>query len=241
MTTTVVTALPITMACWFVTDESIQTRYLMSLGGASGDVNLGLLAGTNGGNNVRASSQSSGINVDQAVSLYAWPNTVMRKPFHAAAVFASTTSRTAYLNGIPGAANTASNSPNFASLGTTFFGGRWLNGSASSQGFNGRAWWFAMWRAALSPLEIRLLSMGWSPLQIRRAALVHFVPGDGDYRDYARGSLFTPTSVDFWQRPPFPTIRPTFPKSDIGSSQGGSARHGPLVRKNRAFVVHLLR
>jgi hypothetical protein len=203
------TALPVTMMSWFVPDSSLSnTSHLVCLGGAAAtNVQLALRSGTNGGNLVRASSTSSAINTDVAASATSWGATGMRRPHHAAAVFATTTRRVAYLDGIPGADNTASNAPNFANFSVCNVGIQTFNGSRSL-GNDGRQWGAAMWRAALTPEEIRAVYFGVSPLKIRRASLLFYLPLETDFRDYANGNVFTPSAVGLWKTPAFPSQRP---------------------------------
>lgn len=100
---------------------------------------------------------------------------------HGAAVFASETSRTPYLNGTAGTNGTVSvvvtNSPN------VIVGVRWQGTTA---GF-GTSGWFdgdiadaAIWNVALTAAEIASLAAGASPLTIRPQSLVFYAPMTGE-------------------------------------------------------------
>lgn len=92
---------------------------------------------------------------------------------HAAGVFASTTSRIAYLNGIAGTADTTNKS--IAALASARIG-------ASPGGplpINGSMAEVAIWNIALTATDVRLLASGVSPLIVRPDSLLAYWPMTG--------------------------------------------------------------
>lgn len=84
-------------------------------------------------------------------------------------VFASSTSRTVYLDGVAATTNTTSATP----TGTTTFS---VGGRAGVLPFSGSLADVALWNVALSADDINALAAGVSPLLIRPDALVHYLP-----------------------------------------------------------------
>lgn len=102
---------------------------------------------------------------------------------HCAGVWASSTSRTAYLDGVAGPTDTTTVAPghNAVALG--------YNKGAAGFYFNGAIAEVGLWSAALTVEELAALAKGISPLLIRPAALVAYWPLSGTgaiERDYWR-------------------------------------------------------
>ena len=123
--------------------------------------------------------------VDSGVAANTWA--------HAAAVFASTTSRTAYTNGTAGTTNTTSRdagtSINTVDVGN-FGGGTLLDGQVAEA---------AIWTVALTTAEIALLADGLSPLFVRPQSLAFYAPlfgragAGGEEEDWVGGAPLTAT------------------------------------------------
>lgn len=92
---------------------------------------------------------------------------------HIAGVQASATSRTGYLNGVAGTTNTTTYTP--GPFTSTTVGGLMLNGTRTSFS-GGDIAECAIWSVALDAGEISALAAGFSPLLIRPASLVFYVP-----------------------------------------------------------------
>ena len=89
---------------------------------------------------------------------------------HAGAVFASTTSRTAFLDGVAGTTDTNSSTP--SGIAYTRIGCK----ASNLRDFNGYIAHPAIWSVALSADEMAALAKGASPLSIRPASLVFYSP-----------------------------------------------------------------
>jgi hypothetical protein len=193
-----VTAVPLTMACWYKLTSIGSDNILMSLQntGATQEIWLGQY----GSSFLRAVQQGTGgvgyegVNAS-GVGTGTW--------HHAAAVFPATNVRHAYLDGVTAAnqvqAGTVTPSGiNSLSIGVTLLsaGGRYgqLNGTVAEAG---------VWNVVLSTDEIAFMAKGGSPLFIRPSNLVFYAPVRGrsspepEYRRGANLSLTgTPTFSD---------------------------------------------
>jgi len=94
---------------------------------------------------------------------------------HMAAVFASTTSRTAYFNGVAGTADTSSQATSSALTKTH------IGAVVNVQFAGGDIAEVAVWNVALDAFEIAALAKGVSPLMIRPSALVGYWPIIGNF------------------------------------------------------------
>jgi Concanavalin A-like lectin/glucanases superfamily len=161
--------LPVTLAAWFRPTDFSTYPVLISLedtGGASHSVHLRAEAGSGGSSAaVVVSGVGSGVSTAGTGVLGAWA--------HYGAVFASTTSRTGYLNGVPGTPNIASWD---TALGLSKVGFLW-SGYQMATGDIAEA---AIWSAALTPDELAALAKGISPILIRPSALHAYWPLAGN-------------------------------------------------------------
>jgi hypothetical protein len=110
--------------------------------------------------------------------------------FHAAGVWASSTSRSVYLDGANKVTDTAASTPsgiNRAAIGVS-------RASSIDQAFNsgGRLAEAGFWNAALTDEEIAALAKGIPPIMIRPQNLVAYLPLVRDLFD-ARGNAFAIT------------------------------------------------
>jgi hypothetical protein len=163
------TAHPISMACWFkptdATPAAIQSLMSISKFDTSGGAHYWLLAlATNA--SVIARNRAGGTGASGASGL-----TVTTDWNHGAGVWASTTSRIAYHNGVPGAANTTTRSP--AGVDRTTI----ASGYGADNGFfDGLIAEAAIWNVALTDAEVAALAKGVSPRRIQPTALVAYWP-----------------------------------------------------------------
>jgi hypothetical protein len=170
----VVTAAPLTMACWVKTSITGTAQSPMSLNNTASILNRNEfdLRLTSGNQVSAAIGDSVGFSQSNAPGTFT-ANTW----FHAAAVFASATSRTAYFNGAASTPNTTSRVPSGIN-GTSI--GKQLSASPGNiplapagTGDIGEA---AIWNVALTDADIAALAAGLSPLLVRPDALVGYWP-----------------------------------------------------------------
>lgn len=159
------TAVPITMACWFnPLAVAGTTRVLMSLNTSGSADNAHILRMSTADQLValsRTSVQDAGTTVVTQIP-NAWN--------HAVGVWASATKRTPYLNGTSGAPGTVSRIP--AGIDGFYLG----RGTTTTQYMDGYIAEPAIWNVALSLNEITMLYKGFSPLMVRPDALVYYAP-----------------------------------------------------------------
>jgi hypothetical protein len=105
--------------------------------------------------------------------------------FNALGVFASTTSRTAYVNTTAGNTNTTNRS---ITTETSILIGRRSGGGNS---FTGQLAEFAIWNATLTADEINSLAQGFKPPRIRPQSLLYYVPLVRDVQELRSGIPFT--------------------------------------------------
>lgn len=167
------TATPLTMACWAKTSVSAATQVLMSLNNSASatDRNEFLLY-------VRSTDAVSVVTADTAASVASASTTITTGAwFHAAGVFASATSRAAYFNGANKGANSTSRTP--SGINQTLIGVRNNAGSfidpfaPAGAGVVAEA---AIWNIALSDADIAALATGASPLLVHPESIVAYWP-----------------------------------------------------------------
>lgn len=169
----VITSEPITMSCWFNSNDITANQTLISLGnnGAQGVWRLAAMGGV-GGDPVRAQKQSDAGATAQADTTTGFSANTWH---HACAVFNSNTSRSAYLDGGSAATNTTSvtdPTADFTAVGT-------MLRSAATQFMSGRQADAAIWNVALTQSEIQALSKGFPAHLIRPQNLVAYWPLNG--------------------------------------------------------------
>jgi hypothetical protein len=206
---TVVTAVPLTLAAWFKTDTTSAGNYMIvSLGGdsASNEQMFSLYQGgtpsdtlvahaTNG--SWAAAQTSAGL-----VSTGTW--------YHGCGVFATTTSRSVYLDGGNKVTNTTFKVPNAA----TGMDGTFIGQSATvkyDQNFNGRIAEVAIWNVVLSDDEVAMAAAGMPHWNIRPANLVGYYPLVNSALDLSKNTLnlsATGTPAAVADHPPISIVRP---------------------------------
>ncbi len=159
-----VTAVPLTIACWFYPTSSAGVA-VISLG-VSGGSDRFQMSCVPGSTPVAAASVQSGVasqsSFSGTASLNQW--------HHGAAVFASSTSRTAYFNGSAATANTTASTP--AGINRFNISGRYLTTLGAF--FQGAIAEVGVWNAALNANEIASLSKGFPCRLVRPSALVFY-------------------------------------------------------------------
>jgi len=183
LSSAVLTAAPITMACWVypTTIGSAGALTAMSLSRTNTNNNIFNLdlGDFLAGDPVRAVAIESSSIVGVASTTTGYSTNEWQ---HIAAVFASSTSRSAYRNGTAKSTNTSSVSP--SGVNATYIGA-WYTGAGGSLDaaafFDGRVCEAGIWNAALDDAEIAALADGYSPLLIRPASLVAYWPLGGRY------------------------------------------------------------
>lgn len=204
-----ITALPCTIACWFRTQVPTgTTRTMVSLDTAAGSARVSLrLDGTNA--LVAAQADAANTLVSGTVG-----TTLASTWHHGAAVFTSNTSRTAYLDGVAGSANTTSNT--FTAPNSVRIGARVATGTAGDY-MGGRVAEVGVWSAALTASEIQSLASGISPLMVRPQSLVFYAPlsSDGNPYDWVGGVALTPTNAPTNENHPLAVVYPFQPRALI--------------------------
>jgi hypothetical protein len=168
-----VTAVPLTLACWFnpdnVTadhsllgmfdDASSNDGFYMSVGGSAANDPL---------NVVTVAGASFAVATKNGCVAGLWQ--------HAGGVFQATNSRTPYLNGVAGTPETSTRTP--AAIDNTWIG-KYRGGSTLFADCSVAE--AAIWNAALTADEMAMLALGVSPLLVRPGSLVHYWPIIGRY------------------------------------------------------------
>lgn len=184
-TSAVLTAAPLTLACWFNSDSATVSQALLSLSSANGQNRFILqAAGAATGDPVRAitTAANAGSNADSPTGYTA--NTW----HHAAATFQSSSHRRAFIDGVGGTAETTTRLPdqiNSTRIGHT------IVASARGQFTNGRIAEACIWNVALDDAEIASLADGYRPSLIRPSAIVFYAPLIREVADYERALSLT--------------------------------------------------
>lgn len=186
--TTPVTAVPLTIACW-ANLPNVTTRYaLMSVSDSGGDNNYFRLeaAGDVAGDPIRVSTVNTST-VTAATSTSFTASTW----FHACGVFAGVASRAVYLNG--GGVGTNSSSLTPTSIDRIGIGV--LAKSTLANHISGSIAECAIWNIDLTAAEAASLAAGFSPRLIRPANLVFYAPLVRNITDVRGGITITNTGM----------------------------------------------
>ena len=182
-----VSAPPLTMACWFNSDSltTSQTAILIRSATISGRPYMGLFVrGHVAGDPITAGisdgASFSGADSTASYSANTW--------HHGCAVFASTTSRTIYLDG----GNSATNTDNRVATPQEIRIGVFVNFNDSQTAFmNGRLAEVGIWNAVLTAAEIASLAKGMTCDKVRPQNLVFYAPLVRDLIDQKGGLAIT--------------------------------------------------
>jgi hypothetical protein len=165
-TNAVLTATPLTMACWFKPESASSNQCLISLG-VSGNTNnrhnLSLIAGV-GVRMISRTTSNAEATTSANFSTGVWQ--------HACGVVASSTDRRAYLNGGNEGTDATDRTP--AGINSTFIGAQ--HNASPSTFTDGLIAEAAIWNVALNASEIAVLARGVSPLRIRPGNLKFYAP-----------------------------------------------------------------
>jgi hypothetical protein len=182
-TTTPVTGTPLTLACWFYKDLSLNTRL------------VDLVDTTNGSSfQIRAnigsavSARVGALAADQS----AVGTQVLDQWRHAAGVFTSSTSRTAYVDGTAGTANTANVTPSDADF---IMIGAGNSTTSPLTPHDGRIADVGIWNVALTAAEISALAKGAACNLVRPQSLVFYAPLIRNLQDVRDGRTITNTNA----------------------------------------------
>lgn len=170
-TNAVVTALPITMACWFYAGSDTTDEVIMAVGDTDGVPRVQLqTAGTQGGDPIgwgcTGATTSATPRTTTGYTAGVW--------HHACGRSASATSHRVWLDG-GGGATAITNVGTWSGPIRTNVGCRWNSGSRGAF-FNGRLAHAAIWSVALTDAEVAVLATGVSPLLVRPTSLVSYWP-----------------------------------------------------------------
>lgn len=193
-TATPITGTPMTLACWaYQVTSANWERSLINVCRSYNSHNQWRLSAGYSSYRVVAiandTTQTSYASSATDIPANAW--------FHAAAVFSSSTSRYAYLNGVPGTQNTTSRAPTGVNRIGLGINGSSLVGNASDNQYIAEA---CIYGTALSTGEIEQLARGYSPLLVRPQDLVAYWPlvrgdGSGNEPDVIGGYTLTETGT----------------------------------------------
>lgn len=171
----VIAAVPLTLACWFRSNDLTVTQDLIAIADKDVDTHyFRLIAdGAAVGDPVSAVARGGGTSAIAVTSAGYTANTWQ----HACAVFTSATSRAAFLDGANKGTEATNATP--AGMDRTSIGrlGR-LTATAYMSGEIAEA---AVYSVALADAEVLMLSLGVSPLMVRPDALVAYWPLLGRY------------------------------------------------------------
>jgi hypothetical protein len=169
--TAVRTTTPLTMACWAKWNTLGTSTMLMTIGDSSSTTTLL--------NRFRLSKNASDLviaataNTTTSGTSSGGTVTATNTWYHCAGIYTSSTSRTGYLDGVAGTANTTSLTP--SSLDDTTIGASIYSGGAGTY-MDGQIAEAGIWNVALTAAEITSLAKGVSPLMIRPASLISYWP-----------------------------------------------------------------
>lgn len=168
----VLTSTPVTMAAWaYPTTLGDNRRIVSILNSASPNNQNQWALGIGPSDNVSATTGDGSSSSSSASTMSITANTWV----HAAAVFASATSRAAYLNGGNKGTNTVSRTP--TGLNRTSIGAQDNADLATApKNMIGPLAHVAIWNVALADADIAALATGMSPLLMQPEALVAYWP-----------------------------------------------------------------
>lgn len=190
---TPVTSWPLTMACWFNLDDTTNGQALINISNSGGFERFLLLArGNAAGDPIGAFYADSSnafvlANTSTGFSASTWT--------HGAAVFTSSTSRTAYINGGSSGTNTASATLSNSGLNNITIGFQQFNNTGASA-VDGRIAEVGIWNTDLSTAEIASLAKGMTCDKVRPQSLVAYFPLVRDLVELKGGLTITNTGIN---------------------------------------------
>lgn len=168
-TTPLITAVPLTLACWMNGDDVANPGELLAIGGESGATGHEFI--------LRVNTSNLWALTNAGTAAWATGTTTLSNGtwYHACAVFASSTSRSIYTNGTDKQTNTTSKVPSAAFIERTRIGRR-VADDAFTAYYDGQIAECCVWNVALTDAEVASLATGISPLLIRPGNLTHYWP-----------------------------------------------------------------
>jgi hypothetical protein len=167
----VVSSPPLTLACWFNPNNVTASNCLVSITGpGTSNIRFALFAsGAIAGDPIRASITSVFASSTSGFVANEWQ--------HACAVFASNSSRTAYLDG--GSPGTNTGTQAVTGIDRTNIGCQFISGAGGLNGTsftNGLIAEVGIWNAALTAAEVASLAKGMTCDKVRPQSLVFYAP-----------------------------------------------------------------
>lgn len=191
-----ITAAPLTMACWFYSDDNALQQGLGFIGDKDVSNQYFALLLTTTGKVAAATRQSSSTQAEStngtAYTANAW--------HHACGVWSAANSRAAFLDGTDKGTEATSLTP----TGADRISIAHLGDSSPSNPMSGRIAEFGIWTIALADADVALLAAGIPPTRVRPDALAHYwrigiASPEPDWRGGATYNLAlasTPTIAD---------------------------------------------
>jgi hypothetical protein len=169
---------PLSMSCWFNSDDLTIHQVLMATyfydGVATGyEHHRLMIRGAEAGDPVAASTQTGGADYTDATTSTGYSTGTWH---HAAGVWASSTSRAAYIDGGSKGTDTTSKSPSSAPNSLLIGSIENADGSSMLQYMSGIIAQATIWNAALTDAEVAVLAAGYSPILIRPQSLWAYWP-----------------------------------------------------------------
>lgn len=184
-----VSAMPLTMACWFrvpVVSSSTGGRVLFGAAHSTNDSGFYRLTIPLNGTFLRASLGGDQFNTTTADTA---ANTIVANTWlHCAAVFTSTTSRTIYLTNAAAVTTTATI---VAPTINNFTIGATILNTGTTGYFNGLIAESAVWRVALTAADVASLAAGVAPSHVRPQSLAFYAPLIRTLSDSRGGATLT--------------------------------------------------
>lgn len=188
-TSTPVTGVPFTMACWFHSNVASQGNVIMYMGNSASSHRFVLeISGTVIRFLVATGGAPTIINFTSGLAANTW--------YHFTAVCVSTTSRFIFLDGGDKKTNTVSRNP--IGLNNITLGAQ-ITSNTRSAFFHGRIAEVGIWNAALTDDEVLSLSKGFAPYLVRPSNLKFYNRCIEKSKDLSGGITLTEvgiTSVD---------------------------------------------
>lgn len=167
------TAVPLSMCCWFNTDNDTgnQSGFSLSRSATSTERFRTNIAGGVAGDPIRIETTNAGT-TSQADSSTGYTATTWH---HLCGVFAAADSRSAYIDGGSKVTDTNTRTPvniDQQNLGVTWTGATGVRGAF----YDGRLAECGIWSVALGDAEVASLAKGFAPPCVRRGSLVSYYP-----------------------------------------------------------------
>jgi hypothetical protein len=210
------TGVPLTLACWGRTTDMANSQSVFSLSQTTNPTNGSHylnFGGATVGDPIRAITGSGGVYAVATAGTYSsgvWT--------HAAGVFPTNNSRTAYCNGVAGTAETTAKTPTGIDRVDI---GRLIT---TANNFGGDIAEACIYNVALTAAEIAALAAGISPLSVRPDALVAYWPlldNDGDVDWWGQYDVTPVSSPTYADHPPI--IYPSGPQIFVPPQMGHPA------------------